>query len=177
MFTNKPPEDNQKKTFRSPSNIWGFIVARSPKKRQILKFNLYWLIISFLVRSSGTEFSVYFLFRARIAQLVEQLALNQTVGGSNPSARTSANWKKLALVAQWIEQESSKLLMGVRFPPRAQILCAREYVSCFTCVRDEKTGVMHETPRGGVERFFFLKNTRDRFPPRAQILCSREYTH
>lgn len=28
---------------------------------------------------------------ARIAQLVEQLALNQTVGGSNPSARTDRN--------------------------------------------------------------------------------------
>ncbi len=57
---------------------------------------------------------------ARIAQLVEQLALNQTVGGSNPSARTA-----IALVAQWIEQGSSKALMLVRFQPRAQALRAR----------------------------------------------------
>ncbi len=53
---------------------------------------------------------------ARIAQLVEQLALNQTVGGSNPSARTA-----IAPVAQWIEQGSSKALMGVRFSPGAQV--------------------------------------------------------
>lgn len=32
--------------------------------------------------------------RARIAQLVEQLALNQTVGGSNPSARTETGKSK-----------------------------------------------------------------------------------
>ena|GEM_PF-4019698 len=47
---------------------------------------------------------------ALLAQLVEQLTLNQTVGGSNPSQGTNViQFNKCALVVQWIEREPSKL--------------------------------------------------------------------
>jgi hypothetical protein len=54
---------------------------------------------------------------ARLAQLVEQLIYTEKVGGSNPSARTLrlallAECKpKIALVVQWIERETSNLLI------------------------------------------------------------------
>ncbi len=51
----------------------------------------------------------YSCFVARLAQLVEQPVYTGKVGGSSPSPRT------FVPVVQWIEQETSKLLIEVRF--------------------------------------------------------------
>ncbi len=94
------------------------------------------------------NFFISYTAIALIAQLAEQLALNQTVPGSTPGGGTEKQNTAIALVAQWIEQGSSKALMLVRFQPRAR-----------------KSGSLRRGDyRSMVGRWFVEPSTRVRFP-------------
>ena len=55
---------------------------------------------------------------APIAQLVEQLALNQTVGGSNPSGRT-INWRTIKKIIKFLQPHIPILFFVLMWPGAA----------------------------------------------------------